>query len=186
MNRFDPGGDDSYFVARRLDSFVGRFGYGHSYVVSNATRVGDPNATIHSFGKLSNGNMGSVNDPNRAADVSKTTFQSDSNNWRSLAPDATKDVVKLNAPDKTVDAVAGAVKENTPYALNPSSSSATPDTNSNSAAFAVGDKAQQLSTGKSDSVVNEKTIDLTLPGASAAGKVAFQCTTAMHSIGGCK
>jgi len=44
-------------------------------------------------------------------------FQSDSNNWRPLAPDATKDVVKLNAPDKTVDAVAGAVKENTPYGI---------------------------------------------------------------------
>jgi hypothetical protein len=155
-------------------------------VVSNATRVGDPNATIHSFGKLSNGNMGSVNDPSRAADVSKTTFQSDSNNWRSLAPNATKDVVKIDAPDKTVDAVAGSVKENTPYALNPSASSATPETNSNSAAFAVGDKAQQVATRNSNSVVNDKPIDLTLPGASAAGKVTFQCTNAMQSVGGCK
>lgn len=185
VNNTDPYGKESYVVARPLNSVVGKLGFGHAFVVSNAKYIGDPNATVHSFGKLANGNMGNVSDENRAADASRTTFKSDTNAWLSLDADATENISQIDAPDDLVDAVAASVLENRPYDLAPTDSEtvthrpsgsviSTPQTNSNSGAFAVGDTSQQLATGDPNSQVNREPFTLTLPGEGASRKVEFK------------
>jgi hypothetical protein len=179
LDKSDPTGEDSYLVARPLDFPVGELGYGHSYIVSNASRIGDPKATVNSYGKLKNGRMGNVNDPANAAKSSKTTHATDVKNWNSLSPDTNKNIAKIDAPDKVVDAAAAAVKENTPYSYMPTPAQAqsTNDTNSNSAAFAVADKALQDAHGDSSPGISGGKTDLQLPGAMAAPKVQFKCTS---------
>jgi hypothetical protein len=156
--------------------------------VSNAKNIGDPKATIHSWGKLANGNMGSVNDSSKAANISKTTAQTDAANWKSLNADTSKNIAKIDAPDKTVDAVASAVKENTPYSPLPGTTPtvgtgdsrvASPETNSNSAAFAVANQAQAAS-GNQGNAIDPNAFSLSLPGAGAAGKVPFSCSPGLR------
>jgi hypothetical protein len=175
-------------VGRNLDGLAGKAGFGHSYVVSNAKNIGDPKATIHSWGKLANGNMGSVNDRSKAADISKRTAQTDAENWKSLNADTNKNIAKIDAPDKIVDSVASAVKENTPYSILPGTNAthgtgdsqvSSPETNSNSAAFAVTNQAQAAS-GSKENAIDPNSFSLSLPGAGAAGKVQFSCTAGLR------
>jgi len=178
-------------VARPLDSAVGKAGLGHAFVVTHAKFIGDPNATIHSFGKLANGNMGNVSDATRAADASRTAFATDVRAWLALGADATENISGINAPDDLVDQVVAAVMENNPYALVPNSSGTkttggrdpmvVPDrtTNSNSGAFGSGDRAQQLATGDPNSRVSRAPFTLTLPGSGASWKVNFNAETGM-------
>jgi hypothetical protein len=61
-----------------------------------------------------------------------------------------------------------------------------PDTNSNSAAFAIANQSQRIVTGNQNSTVNDNSIDLTLPGAASSGKVTFQCNDKLLDLGGCE
>jgi uncharacterized protein RhaS with RHS repeats len=184
INRIDPNGEDSFIASRRLDSVVGKLGIGHAYVATGATRIGDPNAKIHSFGELANGNMGNVGDPARASEFSSTTNAADIANWQSLSPDAAASVAKIDAPDATVDAVAGAVGENSPYSIAPGATPG-PDVNSNSAAVAIGNKSEQITSGNTNDRVNTSTLNHSLPGAGAAPIVQFNCTSELKTAGSC-
>jgi RHS repeat-associated protein len=193
-NRVDPRGDDSYVAARNLSSVVGRISVKHSYVATNADYVGDPKATIHSYGPLTSGNMGNVKDLERASAGAQATHSDDIKAWRSLDRSTSENIARINAPDAVVDAVAGAVEETNPYSLVPSPDSsvsvplvgAVPnaEVNSNSAAFAVGDKAQQISSGESNSQVDRKPFGI-VPGEGAAQKVKFKCTKDLEKVDGC-
>lgn len=186
VNNFDPNGQESFAVARRLDfPGVKQAGYGHAYTVTNASRVGDPKATIYSFGKLQNGAMGNVGDSTKAADLSATTAAADATHWESLGSDTTGNISKIEAPDAIVDAVAGAVSEGSSYAAIPSGSKGSNEVNSNSAAFAIGDRAEQISSGDPGAQMDRESFDLKLPGASESGEVKFNCTTRLKREGGC-
>jgi RHS repeat-associated protein len=194
INLADLSGEDSYAVARRLDSWVGSMGYGHAYVVSNAQYIGDPQATVHSFGKMQSGNMGNVSRGN-VAEVSKTTAASDATHWKSLRADTKKNISQIDASDALVAAVADAVKENKPYALNPAPAPGravrgiglVPNTevNSNSAAFAVADKAEQIEQRDPKASLDRQPFDLKLPGDKVTERVVFECTQEMRNMASC-
>ena len=171
VNRTDPTGMDSYMVARQLDSSVGKAGFGHAYIVVDAKYPGDPNAKVISFGELSNGNMGNVNDPSRASDFSKTTHAADQSHWTSLTKDDTGSFSQIDAKDSTVSAVAGAVLETGDYDIIPGSDlfGGAPAVNSNSAAMGVAERSTSISRGDPARAPN----DYALPGVSESGRVQF-------------
>ena len=116
----DPTGNDSFVVARVLDSPLKAVLIGHAFVVTNARYLEDPQAIVYSFGKLANGNMGNVSDSSRAAAVSRPTSDSDKAAWANLGVrSGASNIARIDAPDSTVDAVASALKENRPYDLAP-------------------------------------------------------------------
>jgi len=193
LNKFDPFGEDSFVVARRLDSAFGKLSIGHAFVVTNAQFIGDPNATVHSFGKLINGNMGNITDSTRAATIGKSTFKSDRNAWLALSRTTSDNISQINAPDADVDNVVASILENRPYALNPhpqdlrnGSSFGGPEVvgdtsvNSSSGAFAAGDAASRAA---GNGNVSREPFTLTLPGASASGKVGTKAT-GVHRVSG--
>ena len=171
----DPTGNDSYVVARLLNSLALQAALqGHAFVVTNARYLGDPQARVYSYGKLSNGNLGSVVDPTRASQLSASTFATDSAAWANLGVRTTySNVARIDAPDATVDKVAQSLKENRPYELAPSASPFDSAANSNSAAFATGDKATQIATGNSNAKVDRTPFSIGLPGEAATGHVEF-------------
>ena len=183
-NRVDPNGEDSYFVARLLDNKVAaKLNMGHSYIVSNAKYVGDPNATVTSYGKLADGKMGNVNDSSRASEVSATTHASDMAHWGSLKAEGSNEVTKIDAPDKTVDAVANAVQETTTYEYVPGLA-LSGATNSNSAAEAVAQTATEVAGGQPAGTPPAHN----LPGANQAYRVPFDkrtICTANSQLQGC-
>jgi hypothetical protein len=139
--------------------------------------------------------MGNVADPSRASAGAQATHADDVKAWRSMDRSSTANVTKINAPDAVVDAVAGAVSESNFYSLAPSpqDSAYVPlvgevqnrQVNSNSAAFAVGDKAQQISSGDSTSKVDRAPFGI-VPGEGSAHRVEFICTTELQTINGCE
>lgn len=181
----DPTGNDSFVVARLLDSPVGYAFVGHAFVVTNARYVGDPQARIYSFGKLANGNMGNVSDPSRAADISAPTSHSDAVAWanlgvRAAALAANADISRVDAPDDIVDKVAQSVSENRTYALIPITKN---EANSNSAAFAVGDEADQIAKKSPNAHVDRTPFNLALPGQSSSPRVDFKSGACGGAIG---
>lgn len=169
INKIDPSGRDSFLVARPLDWTI-QMSIGHAFVVTDAKYPGDPNAHIFSFGKLANGNMGSVNNPARADKMSFTAHVTDRAAWLAETENSGT-YTKINAPDKTVSAVAGAVLENKPYAYVPALTSNS--TNSNSAAFAVADKSVQVSIGDPRATAPKPSDLMILPGGGQSGRVQF-------------
>lgn len=146
VNSADPTGNDPYVAGRLLDQWVlgTALQLDHAFIAYGARYPGDPKATIVSFGKLANGNLGNVNDPNRAADVSKKTHATDIRDWLSLAtakPQAWAQ--RIDAKDSTVAAAAKGVQENAPYWAVPYLDLAGRAANSNSAAHAVADSATE-------------------------------------------
>ena len=105
---FDPDGRDSYLVSRKLQGLLGSGG-NHNFIVHHADKLGDPNATIRSFGDRGDDTLGEVTSDTEG--FSGGTFASDSEAWASLAGggggvtyrriEADDDVVKANA-DKLV------------------------------------------------------------------------------------
>jgi hypothetical protein len=112
----------------------------HNYVVSNATRIGDPKATVCSYGKQNDGKTGPVD--GRTEGMSKGTSERDAAHWRSLGGDAKGPAMttKISADDAKVVSAATSVRTSAPYAVVPGLTSN--GTNSNSVASAVADKAQ--------------------------------------------
>jgi RHS repeat-associated protein len=175
-DKSDPTGNDSFVVARLLDPPVGAALMGHSFVATNARYLGDPQAKLFSFGKLKNGNMGNVNDPRNADGLSAPTAATDRLAWANLSVrGATSNVSRIDAPDAVVDAVASSVRENRPYALVPNSSPVSSEANSNSAAFAIGDRATQIAhnTDNPQVGVDRKPFSIVLPGEASSGHVEF-------------
>jgi hypothetical protein len=169
LNRVDPTGQDSFLVARPLDWTI-QMNIGHTFVVTDAKYPGDPNAHIFSFGKLANGNMGNVNNPARADNMSFTAHATDKAAWLAETKNSGT-YTKIDAPDKTVSAVAGAVLENKSYAYVPALTSNS--TNSNSAAFAIADKSVQVSTGNPNASASKPNDLMILPGGGQSGRVQF-------------
>ncbi|MDB5691070.1 MAG: ParB-like nuclease domain [Alphaproteobacteria bacterium] len=188
----DPSGEDAYLVARRLSSSLGSLGIGHSFVVSNARYLGDPHATIHSFGPMSNNHTGDISDPRRASSGAAYTSRDDRAAWERLRKGSNSNVVRIKAPDAVVDAVAHAVREDRPYSYVPSAADhslgpegewrSTPADNSNSAAFGVADKANAI---EGAGPVDRGKFTLILPGADASQKISFRCTKELRANHGC-
>lgn len=151
VNIVDLNGLDPYYVSRPLDLPVANLVASHNFVVSNANFPGDPNATIHSFGEVSSGNMGNLNN-NSASGFSATTATSDERFWLNLnplrackyIPNPESNYVKIPASDEAVAFYANNLKANKEYFML-GGSAWTKAVNSNSAAQAVVNK----STGQS-------------------------------------
>jgi len=81
LNANDPSGLDAYYVSRPLD-LDPRNKISHNFFVYNAKFLGDPEATVISFGRMDNGNLGRVT---KSTDnlFSGSTYQSDKNFWNS-------------------------------------------------------------------------------------------------------
>jgi RHS repeat-associated protein len=175
VNGKDPTGANSYFVARPLDSWVGSQGFGHSFVVTHARFPGDPQARIHSFGQLSNGNMGNVSDPSRASALSATAAATDRAAWLALSPRSTENFVRIPANDDLVSNVAGALIENNDYDTVPGLDlfNGAPAANSNSAAVAIVARSMLLQT-ENPRPLSLRNFTLGLPGAAQARRVTFR------------
>jgi RHS repeat-associated protein len=132
INRVDPDGEASFLVARNGPGYAA-----HMFIVTHAQYIGDPNARIYSWGrstaKGSSGKLARVDD--KTGGLSKGTAATDRATWNALAKGEAKgvDMTALTATDGKTASVAESVLENKTY---------TPKTNSNSAAQAVGDRAQ--------------------------------------------
>jgi RHS repeat-associated protein len=150
VNGVDPTGNDPYVAGRHLDfAPLAALQLDHAFIAYGARYPGDPKATIVSFGKLANGDLGNVNDPNRAADVSKQTHATDVQAWLSLGtakPQAWAE--HIDASDNTVARAAKGLSETNPYWAVPYLDLAGHAANSNSAAHAVADAATQADGGK--------------------------------------
>jgi RHS repeat-associated protein len=160
----DPDGRDPYLVSRPLDGKAGVVA-NHNFVVSNANFIGDPNATVYSYGRNNMGNTGRV-DANTTG-FSEDTSASDQTFWRGLATksdsETQKSVTDINSTDATVDKNANAIMEDSDYAAF-----AGPfGTNSNSASSAVANRSE----GKEVSLPNNGRFS---PGASNADKIRFR------------
>jgi RHS repeat-associated protein len=160
----DPTGEDPYLAARPLGNDPGSK-YQHMFVVSNARFLGDPQATVYSWGQKDNGNMGRV-DNTTQNDQSKGTSQSDQAAWLSLGqPGSQASATPIPATDQQVDESANSVLEDQDYSAATSVLGINTGVNSNSAAQAVANDAA----GKPVSPPGTRTPR----GAEAAGRVQF-------------
>jgi len=178
LNKVDPTGRDSFLVARPLDLTI-QLNIGHTFIVTDAKYPGDPNGHVISFGKLENGNMGNVSNPARAADMSATAHATDKAAWAAETKNSGT-YTKINAPDKVVNTVAGALVENKPYAAVPALTSNA--TNSNSAAFAIADKSVQIQTGNPNATTAKPSDLMILPGGGQSGRVQFNERAVCQSL----
>ena len=130
----DPDGRESYLVSRPL-SFT-RFG-NHNFIVTNADFLGDPDATIYSFGDVGDDTMGRVT--KHTSGFSEGTFDIDNSAWQSLSTNNNSVTYrKIDADDETVDDIAGRVETGLRYNLVPEIQGGV---NSNTAAGAVAKQA---------------------------------------------
>jgi RHS repeat-associated protein len=134
----DPDGRDPYLVGRPLKIKSAGNIASHNFIVNDANYIGDPGATVYSYGMNESGNTGRVDA--RTQGFSKGTSYSDSEYWMLLGVDSKeeqeKSVSKIPASDATVKKFAESLKENTNYDFL-----GFPGTNSNSAASAVANRA---------------------------------------------
>jgi len=169
----DPDGEASFLVSRPLKKAPGLVA-NHNFIVSNAEFVGDPNATVYSFGKTNEGKIGKVNAETQG--FSEGTEIADTEAWASLSSaseDIGDSITQIFADDATVDAVASSVVEDNDYGIF--------GVNSNSAASAVADKSQG---SKVDLPSNYRAS----PGAGNADKIKFKpapLSTCSRLVGAC-
>ena len=88
-------GEDSFDVGRPLGGPLGVIG-DHHFNVTGADFIGDPNATVNSFGRMDSGMMGPV-DSGTLNEWSGRTSLTDQNFWTSLGPTSPL-AVQINAP----------------------------------------------------------------------------------------
>jgi len=158
----DPMGLASYLVGRPLQAEflnikAGDYA-GHMYVVVNADYIGDPNASIYSYGKsnaskkhgrnIVHGLMGRVDkDPH---EFSKATYQSDLTHWFSLASSscqvANMYASPIGASDDVVSQYAESLIPTVKYHLPIPFYGRLDAVNSNSAALAVANRASDTNT----------------------------------------
>jgi RHS repeat-associated protein len=159
----DPSGLFSFLVSRPLNSVLGVVA-NHNFIVSNARYIGDPNATIFSFGNTGNGTMGSVN--NVDTGPAANTFEQDVAAWQSLAS-GNSDVTYrfIRASDISVEVNAKQVVSGASvYTYIPGLQGGT---NSNSAAGAVATR--------SDGGIAWVNNNALQPGRHQHGRVTFGC-----------
>jgi len=148
LSFFDPFGLKSFLVSRPLSGSAGGVG-SHNFVVTNANYIGDPNATVHSFGQNAAGNLGNVGPGTAPSSFSATTHADDIAFWQGLGPAnppltqaqcvmiASTSAAAIPASDAAVNALAGALIQTQDYAAF-----AGPfGVNSNSAAQAIANTA---------------------------------------------
>lgn len=135
----DLDGEESYLVSRTL-SFTDAAN--HNFVVTNAEYLGDPDATVYSWGDRGDDKLGRVDHDTEG--FSAGTHQADKDAWASLSGDISSATLrKIDAEDAVVDEIAQSVVEGQEYSLVPLHSGGV---NSNSAAGAVAKKADGGST----------------------------------------
>jgi len=127
----DPTGLLSYLVSRPLDEVSIA---SHNFIVTNAQYIGDPGATVFSYGMNNNGNVGRVDNTTRG--FSQDTHRTDRASWNSMNG-PTNNVTLIAAPDSRVSGYANALVENQDYAAFSGPFGA----NSNSAAQAIANRA---------------------------------------------
>jgi len=111
----DPDGRESYLVSRPLD-FTNKAN--HNFIVSNANFLGDPKATVASFGDAGNDTMGRVDKNTKG--FSKGTNNTDSIAWQSLSGGGgAVSYRKINAKDSIVDSLVSSVDKGLEYSLVP-------------------------------------------------------------------
>ncbi|MEK6776078.1 MAG: RHS repeat-associated core domain-containing protein, partial [bacterium] len=166
LNWIDPSGLLSYLMGRGLQ--MGSLGnyVSHNYIASNAQYIGDPNATIHSYGQNNAGNVGRV-DQNTTG-FSSTTHAADVAHWLSLSNNnycttSSPDVSPIPASDADVDRTATSVIEDQDYSAVAGPFGA----NSNSGAQAVANRAA----GRTVPTPGRGRIS---PGAGSAGEIRFR------------
>lgn len=154
VNKIDPSGEISYLVSRPLNLPVKA---NHNFIVSHAKYLGDPSATVHSFGDTGNDTMGRVTADTEG--FSKGTFQTDTSAWQSLSGDeSTTTFRRIDASDSEVGGLAAGVVEGKEYSAVPGLQGGV---NSNSAAVA------KAADGRATSVDNGRA----QPGSKQANKV---------------
>lgn len=130
----DPDGQESYLVSRPL-SFTSSAN--HNFIVHDAKSLGDPNATVRSFGDIGDDTMGEVNANTEG--FSEGTLQGDTAAWQSLSGEGSGVTFrKIDAPDAKVSQIADSVKGGQEYSALPGVQGGV---NSNSAAGAIAHKA---------------------------------------------
>lgn len=166
----DPDGRESYLVSRPLDLPVKG---NHNFVVSNAKSLGDPNATVSSFGDSGNDTMGQVTKNTKG--FSEGTNDTDTKSWQSLSSGKSTDVTyrKINTKDSVVDDLVSKVDKGLEYSLVPEIQGGV---NSNTAAGAVAKKAD----GGSASVANDRAQPGT--GDRAIKKITFKPPVATKPV----
>ncbi|MGN6773181.1 MAG: RHS repeat domain-containing protein [Rhizobiaceae bacterium] len=152
INRADSTGKKSYLVVRPLDHPVAGSVASHAFIVTGAKEPGDRGAKVRviSFGELKDGTMGNVTDKERASETSRKAHATDVKAWRALAGKEEGAFAQIDAPDAVVDAVAGAMIENYDYDFLPGFDmfGGKPAANSNTAAFAIMERATKISGGE--------------------------------------
>jgi len=154
----DPDGRDSYLVSRKLNMPING---NHNFIVSNANSLGDPKATVSSFGDVGNDTMGQVFKNTKG--FSEGTFDTDTKAWEGLK-NGNQSVTyrKINAKDSAVNDLVKRVDEGLEYSAIPELQGGV---NSNTAAGAVAKKAD----GGSSSVNNGSR----QPGSSVTNRIKF-------------
>ena len=161
MNFIDPTGEDSYLVSRPLNLLLPA---NHNFIVTHAAYLGDPKATVFSFGDVGNDTMGKVTATTEG--FSKGTFQADTAAWQSLSGDASDATYRsIDASDARVSGLAKGVVNGKEYSAVPGIQGGV---NSNSAAGAVA----QAADGGSSAVDNGRA----QPGSGQANKVPIMHT----------
>lgn len=113
----DPDGRESYLVSRPLDSALGAF-FNHNFIVHHADSIGDPNATVRSFGMTSEGRMGEVTPATTGPNTS--TFAADSAAWQNAGKEGSGvSFRQISADDAVVQENADAVSTAFKYAPVP-------------------------------------------------------------------
>ena len=109
----------------------------HNFVVTGAEYIGDPNATVISYGNNDGGYVGRVDESTTG--FSKGTYAADRAAWEGLkgASPNNPNLVRIPASPASVRTAAGALIENQDY----SAISGPFGANSNSAAQAIGNRA---------------------------------------------
>jgi uncharacterized protein RhaS with RHS repeats len=130
----DPDGKASYLVSKAL-SFTSSAN--HNFIVYNAKSIGDPLATVRSFGDTGNDKMGEVNSDTRG--FSEGTSDSDMEAWQSLSIEGSEVTYrKIDATDAEVAKITDSVQGGQEYSAVPEVQGGV---NSNSAAGAIAKKA---------------------------------------------
>jgi uncharacterized protein RhaS with RHS repeats len=136
LHWIDPYGLFSYLVSRPLGGDNPAFT--HNFIVVNAKYIGDPSATVYSYGNNNSGYVGRVDEYTEG--FSTGTLEMDRNIWRSMREGSTEtqdNIVRIPTPDSVVKLYAEALTEDQDY----SAISGPIGANSNSAAQAVANAA---------------------------------------------
>ena len=141
INMLDPDGMDPYLGSRSVKGS----GFYHMYVVYNADYVGDPNATVLSWGqgkREGSDETALVSHSEQAQGRITGTLQDDIDAWTSMGDgNLGNEVQPINASDETVGDIGNRTVGNADYDLFPAISRG--GANSNSAAASVANRATQ-------------------------------------------